>query len=120
MFNVEEKSYSIYARVLDKDDLLRFGADRTQQLYTLANIERQFTHQLRYTGRVRLYEVYNHLGIPVPNESPLILAGWSIDLFPLCGDDFVDFGLFDPRNRDFIVGLEDALVLDFNVLDCIH
>lgn len=43
------------------------------------------------------------------------MVGWVYDEKNPIGDNFVDFGLMDDRNSDFINGYEKTVLLDFNV-----
>lgn len=71
-----------------------------------------FTDQLRAKGHVFLNDVLEALGY---EHSPVgSLVGWVKGM----GDDFVDFGLYDPNNdsaKAFINGLSGAVLLNFNV-----
>ena len=67
---------------------------------------------LQSRGHIFLNEVYDLLGIPRTSEGAVV--GWVKGH----GDDFVDFGIFDPeseKKRDFVNGYERAILLDFNV-----
>lgn len=75
---------------------------RSQQSY--------FNDLLLSKGFVFLNDVYKALGIK--ETSAGAVCGWVINKE---GDNFVDFGLYDDRNSDFINGFENNIILDFNV-----
>lgn len=61
-------------------------------------------------GHVFLNEVYDALGLP--RSSAGAVVGWVISKD---GDNYIDFGLFEASNADFINGYEPRVLLDFNV-----
>lgn len=66
---------------------------------------------LHTRGHIFLNEVLDMLGFEHTQEGAVL--GWIMG----AGDDFVDFGLYDPENennRRFINGTYDAILLDFN------
>lgn len=64
---------------------------------------------LRTRGHIFLNEVYEMLGFPHTQQGALL--GWVLGM----GDDFVDFGLYDPkRSREFVNGTENVILLEFN------
>lgn len=71
-----------------------------------------FTDQLRAKGHVFLNDVLEALGYEHSQVGSLV--GWIKGM----GDDFVDFGLYDPKNdsaKAFINGINGAVLLNFNV-----
>lgn len=68
-------------------------------------------HLLRARGHVFLQEVYDMLGIERTPAAQVV--GWLYEAPE--GDGYIDFGLFDNRNTDFINGRERSILLDFNV-----
>lgn len=69
-----------------------------------------FNHRLRAYGHVFLNEVYDGLGF---SRTPAgAVVGWLMDGD---GDQYIDFGLFEPHNARFMNGLERNVWLDFNV-----
>lgn len=70
---------------------------------------------LRSRGHVFLNEVYDMLGLPRSKAGAVV--GWLLSPNGET-DNFVNFGVFDGREqvaRDFVNGLEGAILLDFNV-----
>ncbi len=102
---------SIYARFFDE---LALEWQREPE-YNLAYLKCQqayANHLLQSRGHVFLNEVYKSLGIP--HSSAGAVVGWVLGN----GDDYIDFGIWDPNNekaREFVNGHEAAILLDFNV-----
>lgn len=67
-------------------------------------------HLLHARGHVFLNEVYDLLGIPRSKAGQVV--GWVIGQG---GDNYIDFGIFEARNADFVNGWERSILLDFNV-----
>lgn len=65
---------------------------------------------LRSRGHVFLNEVYDSLGLQ--RSSAGAVVGWVVSD---TGDNFIDFGLFEATNADFVNGFEPRVLLDFNV-----
>lgn len=73
--------------------------------------------KLRLNGVLTLNEVYDMLGAPRTAYGQI--AGWVYTEDGSAGDNFVDFGIFDPKNPgacDFLIGHERAIILDFNCI----
>lgn len=69
-----------------------------------------YNHQLQARGHVFLNEVYDALGLERSQAGAVV--GWVKDGD---GDGYIDFGLFDVTNIDFINGNARGCLLDFNV-----
>ena len=105
---------SIYARFFDdysdswsKDPEVNFFFLRSQQNYA--------NDLLLSRGHVFLNEVYDMIGIPRSKAGAIV--GWLYKDNNTT-DNFIDFGVFDKDKqqvRDFVNGLEGAILLDFNV-----
>jgi hypothetical protein len=65
---------------------------------------------LQSRGHVFLNEVYDQLGIERSQAGQVV--GWVLSKD---GDNFIDFGIFDIWNRNFVNGNETSILLDFNV-----
>jgi len=62
-----------------------------------------------------LNEVYDMLGIPRSKAGAVV--GWILSK-DKDADNYINFGIFEGRTdvaRDFVNGLEGAILLDFNV-----
>lgn len=73
--------------------------------------------KLKLNGILTLNEVYDMLGAPRTMYGQI--AGWVYTEDCTAGDNFVDFGIFDPNNPgacDFLIGNERAIILDFNCI----
>lgn len=73
-----------------------------------------FNQLLQTRGHVFLNEVYDAFDIPRTKAGAVV--GWVRDSKD--GDNFIDFGIYDPENEDkraFVNGYERAILLDFNV-----
>jgi hypothetical protein len=71
-------------------------------------------HLLHARGHVFLNEVYDMLGVPRRKAGQVV--GWALGN----GDNYIDFGIFEARNADFVNGWERSILLDFNVDGMIH
>ena len=109
---LDKANLSIYARVFD-DANLEWTKDQTYNLHFLKSQQNMANQILKDRGYIFLNEVYQMLGFePVPFGQ---LVGW---MNGIGGDGFVDFGIYDERNRearDFVNGREKSIWLDFNV-----
>lgn len=65
---------------------------------------------LRARGHLFLNEVYDSLGIDRSQAGSVV--GWVIGKH---GDNYVDFGMYEALNAQFINGWEPRILLDFNV-----
>ena len=71
--------------------------------------------RLRAYGHIFLNEVYDALGLARSQAGQIV--GWKFD-HEDGADGYVDFGIYqigDECNRAFVNGLEDTILLDFNV-----
>lgn len=109
-----DKKPSLYARWFDKSSTLNWTADPYYSLAFLKNQEAWANDRLRIQGYLYLSQVYEALGFDLDDHPHAQVTGWIFDPNGE-GDVYVDFGLYHPRNRDYINGLTDAPLLDFNV-----
>lgn len=65
---------------------------------------------LKSRGHVFLNEIYDMLGVNRTKAGAVV--GWVIGHD---GDNFIDFGIFEPENSRFVNGIERSILLDFNV-----
>lgn len=109
---VDARGISQYARFFD--ELSTSWKDTAE--YNLMFLRTQQNHandMLIARGHVFLNEVYDMLGIPRTKAGSVV--GWVVSKE---GDNFVDFGMYDLKNekaREFVNGIEKAILLDFNV-----
>ena len=110
------KSVSNYARFFDASCP---GWDKNPE-YNLLFLRQQQTYasnMLKLKGHLFLNEVYELLGIPHSQEGSVV--GQIYDEKNPIGDNYVDFGIYDERNANFVNGYERSILLDFNVDGCI-
>jgi len=89
--------------------------DPEHNLMYLKQQERFATEKLRANGVLFLNEVYEMLGFPKTRVGAT--HGWIYDEKNPVGDNFVDFGIWDPNNlqkANFIAGFERNVILEFN------
>lgn len=125
--NGKEKTVKTTVNVIDPNDVSQYARffdelctgwtkDRSYNL-TFLRLQQNFANQkLQEQGYLFLNEVYEMLGIPKTKEGHVV--GWIYDEACPVGDNFVDFGIYDPRDPDkraFVNGHEPAILLDFNV-----
>ena len=90
----------------------------------LLNQQKQANRLLKANGSLFLNEVYDLLGIERTKTGAIV--GWIYDKDNPIGDNEVDFGIFDVKFHDkmvgdglaqrrFVNGLEDVVLLNFNV-----
>jgi hypothetical protein len=105
---------SIYARFFDSGST-SWNKNSEYNLIFLKCQQNYANDLLRARGHIFLNEVYDLLGIPRSKAGAVV--GWVITRDDST-DNFVNFGVFDGKReivRDFVNGLEDAILLDFNV-----
>jgi Family of unknown function (DUF6353) len=105
---------SIYARFFDSYSS-SWNKEPEYNLVFLKCQQNYANDLLRSRGHVFLNEVYDMLGIPRSKAGAVV--GWLLSPNGNT-DNFVNFGVFDGREqvaRDFVNGLEGAILLDFNV-----
>ncbi len=107
--------YSSYARFFDSASKY-WEEDPEYNLMYLRTEESYANDRLKARGYLFLNEVYDRLGIPPTKEGQVV--GWIYDEKNPIGDNFVDFGIYNvnrEKNRDFVNGYENVILLDFNV-----
>ena len=116
---VEEKSIDIsknqYAKFFD-ESCPDWEKNPEYNLMFLQAQERYANDLLRSRGHLFLNEVYDMLGIERTKAGQVI--GWKYDTKNSALHNCIDFGIYKPENdanRRFINGLENVILLDFNV-----
>jgi len=110
-FQYAADGLSLYARYFDELSP-RWQKEPGYNQMFLSSRQNWFNDKLHANGHVFLNEVYDELGIPRSKEGAVV--GW-IDGN---GDSYIDFGLNDGRTeaaREFILGHERSILLEFNV-----
>lgn len=104
---------SPYARFFDSS-CHDWTKDAEQNLYFLRLQQARWNRVLEEEGRVMLNDVYKSLGFDLTREGQRM--GWLRDKdHP---NTYIDFGIYDidkPRNRAFVDGYENVILLDFNI-----
>lgn len=127
----DENKVKIDARIVDLDntalaisDYSRFfqmgckGFDASSGRYNLLylkGIQAMFNNKLIADGYVMLNDVYRELGFDTIPEGWSI--GWVYDEANPIGDNYIDFGLYEARNKNqrAVNDWEPVILMDFNV-----
>ena len=91
-------------------------ASNEYNMMFIKNQERYANDLLKARGYLFLNTVYELLGLPISQEGNVV--GWIYDKNNPVGDNFVDFGIYADscaNYSDFINGVDDYILLDFNV-----
>jgi hypothetical protein len=107
--------YSQYARFYEEGNT-GWDEDPEMRLFFLRQQQNRWNDKLKARGYVFLNEVYESLGIAPTKEGQVV--GWRYDLKNPTGDNYIDFGVYNVKhsaNGRFIEGIEDVIILDFNV-----
>lgn len=99
-----------YARIFDESNP-EWKPDAEWNKARLRAVQQYFNDLLQIRGHVFLNEVYEQLGFE--HSSAGAVVGWVINSDG--GDNYIDFGLYDPHNSRFHDTTEAAIILDFNV-----
>lgn len=105
-------AHSMYARFFDPYST-SWSKEPEYNLIFLRCQQNWANDLLKARGHVFLNEVYDMLGLSRSNAGAVV--GWVVSDE---GDNYVDFGIFDPNNenaREFVNGREGSILLDFNV-----
>jgi hypothetical protein len=105
---------SVYARFFDNYST-SWEKEPEYNLFFLKSQQNYANDLLRSRGHVFLNEVYDMIGIPRSKAGAVV--GWILSRNGET-DNYINFGIFDGRTgqaRDFVNGLEGAILLDFNV-----
>jgi len=105
----DPNKYSPYARIFDEGSIQYTKNAELNKLFILAQ-QNYLTDLLHARGHVFLNEAYDALGLE--RSSAGAVVGWVLDER---GDNYIDFGLYNPKSARFVNGLERNIILDFNV-----
>lgn len=106
---IDPNGFSPYARLFDESNP-NWKPNAEMNRITIQAQQNYFNHRLRAYGHVFLNEVFDALGFERSQAGAIV--GW------LCngdGDCYVDFGIFEAYNAQFINNQERSVWLDFNV-----
>ena len=108
----EFEDFSQYAKVFC-DGCVGWTKEQEYNLKFLKYVQNYCNDLLKTKGHLFLNEVYDILGIPRTKAGAVV--GWIYDEKSPIGDNFVDFGIRNERNNDFVNGYTSDCILDFNV-----
>lgn len=109
ILRTDPNKYSIYARFFDEYNLNWVKNAEYNRMFIQCQ-QRYANDLLVARGHVFLNEVYDQLGIPRSQAGQVV--GWVLGPD---GDNYVDFGIFEIENSQFVNGMERSILLDFNV-----
>lgn len=110
----DPNGYSPYAILFSNETSTEWVEKPEYNLLTLRAKQNYANNLLQSRGHVFLNDIYDMLGVPRKPEGQLV--GWLRN--NKNGDNFIDFGVFrngEDRIREFMMGAEGAVWLDFNV-----
>jgi hypothetical protein len=105
----DPNKFSPYARFFDEYSRNWVKNPELNRLWVQSQ-QNYLNQLLQVRGHVLLNEAYDALG--VDRSSAGCVVGWLRDGD---GDHYIDFGMFEARNANFINGFERSILLDFNV-----
>ena len=108
----EFNDFSQYTKVFD-NGCVGWTKEPEYNLMFLKGIQDYCNDLLKTKGHLFLNEVYDQLGIPRTKAEAVV--GWIYDEKSPIGDNFVNFGIRNERNNDFVNGYTTDCILDFNV-----
>ena len=103
---------SMYATFFD-ESCVAFEKDPQLNKLFLTKQQAYANDKLRLKGHLFLNEVHDMLGLPRTKAGQIV--GWLYDPKNPTGDNYIDFGIFEVYNADFLNGYECVCLLDFNV-----
>jgi hypothetical protein len=112
VIHVDPTDASVYAVRFNEGCTERWTKHPEMNMLFLIQQQDYANVKLKNYGYLSLNEVYDMLGCPRTKIGQV--AGWVYTEDCSAGDNWVDFGLYDERNQDFINGLEPNALLDFN------
>lgn len=108
---VDPNTFSPYAVFFDKSSTEWQKNPELNKVFILC--QQKFANDLlRAQGHVTLNDVYDSLRLPRTKAG--FVVGWVLN-DDGSGDNYIDFGVFEARNADFVNGYETSPLLDFNV-----
>lgn len=107
--HADPNKWSMYARFFDEASVNWQKNAELNRIFVQAQ-QNYCNHLLHARGHVFLNEVYDMLGIPRCKAGQVV--GWVLGEG---GDGFIDFGMYEAANADFVNGAERNIILDFNV-----
>lgn len=107
-----ERIHNPYSRLFDCT-CTGWEKDPEYNMTFLSFAQSHANDKLKAQGFLFLNDVYKMLGIPASKAGQVV--GWRYDQENPSGDNYVDFGIFETYQSDFVNGRERNIWLDFNV-----
>lgn len=104
----DPNKWSPYARFFDETSPNWTKFPEQNRLFVQCQ-QNYLNDTLHARGHVFLNEAYEALGLPHSKAGAVV--GWVVGN----GDNYIDFGIFDAYNAQFVNGFERTILLDFNV-----
>lgn len=105
---------SPYAALFDETTTTCWEPSAELNRFFIECQERMANHRLNTKGYVLLNDVLHDLGLERTTAGAVV--GWVLTKDgETRGDGYIDFGLLEARNKDFVDGHEPSIWLDFNV-----
>ena len=111
-FDAAKYRVSPYARWFN-DRCLGWNKDPEYNKHFLLSQQNYANELLKARGYIFLNQIYDLLGLPRTRAGQVV--GWIYDVNNPLGDNFIDFGLYNNYNEDFINDYTESVLLDFNV-----
>lgn len=115
---VDPNHISQYARFFDETSTEWSKTPEYNKIFLQAQ-QNYANNLLQARGHLFLNEVYDMLGWADNRSQAGAVVGWVLSNDD-DADNYVDFGIFNPENSDFVNGLERSILLDFNVQGVIY
>jgi hypothetical protein len=109
MVQIAGNSHSPYARFFDEFSI-QWKRDPELNRMFLQHQQNYANHLLTARGHVLLNDIYDALGFERTRAGAVV--GWVKNGD---GDGYIDFSIFQVNNSRFVNGLEQSILLDFNV-----
>lgn len=107
--HADPNKWSMYARFFEESNVNWKNNAELNRIFVQAQ-QNYANHLLHARGHVFLNEVYDMLGLPRCKAGQVV--GWVVGEG---GDNFIDFGMYEAANANFVNGAERNIILDFNV-----
>ena len=108
----DSTNVSMYARFFN-ESCPGWSKNSEYNMVFLREQQNYANNLLKSRGHLFLNDVYDMLGIARSKAGQCV--GWIYNTENPQGDNYVDFGLYDSQNIDFINGHSTIALLDFNV-----
>ena len=115
VLKLNEDGSTLYSRVFDESNRNWVPNAESNRTFLEAQ-QRYFNDRLMAYKHVFLNDIYDNLGFERTSEGQLF--GW---VYPSDnGDNFIDFGMYNCINADFVINGDRSVLLDFNTQGIIY